>query len=299
MNINGIMAAAVLISAIAGVGSLLASRSDAADDTTVAALSGSTHFHGLAVDQNDPSRLYLATHHGLYVVAGDGSAKQVSETTDDFMGFTPHPTDPMILYASGHPKGGGNLGFITSKDGGRSWEKLSDGSGGPVDFHQMDVSRSNPNVIYGVHGGLQRSVDGGQSWHKIGAAPDKLIDLAIAGKDEDTLYAATQAGLIRSTDGGRNWLPMHPAKAASTMVHVTSDGKIYAYIIGNGLLRADEAELDWQLVNPMIDGRYLLHFAVDPKEGRNLYAVTYDPSSRNQSIVASRDGGRSWNIPGR
>ncbi len=201
-------------------------------------------------------------------------------------------------YASGHPKGGGNLGFIASKDGGRSWEKLSDGSGGPVDFHQMDVSRSNPKVIYGVHGGLQRSIDGGRSWHRIGAAPDKLIDLAIASQDEDTLYAATRAGLRRSTDGGRSWQPMHPAKAPATMVQVTPNGKIYAYVIGGGLLSADEAKLKWQLINPMIDGRYLLHFAVDSNESRNLYAVTYDPKSKKQSIIASRDDGESWKMLG-
>jgi hypothetical protein len=45
------------------------------------------------------------------------------------MGFTPHPTNPSILYASGHPAGGGNLGFIASEDGGRSWSQAKDGAG--------------------------------------------------------------------------------------------------------------------------------------------------------------------------
>jgi hypothetical protein len=65
----------------------------AAAEMTVAALARDTHFHGLAVDAGDPSRLYLATHHGLYAVDGRGVARQVSETRHDFMGFTPHPTD--------------------------------------------------------------------------------------------------------------------------------------------------------------------------------------------------------------
>src|SRR3546814_5804623 len=65
------------------------------------------------------------------------------------MGFTPHPADPEVLYASGHPAGGGNLGFIVSRDGGQSWAKLSDGAGGPDDFHQMDISKADPQVIYG------------------------------------------------------------------------------------------------------------------------------------------------------
>src|SRR3546814_2377830 len=67
-------------------------------------------FHGIAVDPCNPDRLYLATHHGFFAVGPDGVAQQVSETEDDFMGFTPHPSDPNVLYASGHPAGGGNLG---------------------------------------------------------------------------------------------------------------------------------------------------------------------------------------------
>src|SRR3546814_10407020 len=93
------------------------------------------------------------------------------------MGFTPHPADPEVLYASGHPAGGGNLGFIVSRDGGQSWAKLSDGAGGPVDFHQMDISKADPQVIYGVFVELQKSTDGGQSWSRVGPAPEAIIGL--------------------------------------------------------------------------------------------------------------------------
>ena len=112
--------------AIIAAGAFLATRSHSEASTTVEALARATHFHGIAVDPADPSRLYLATHHGLYAVEPDGSATQLSPV-QDFMGFTPHPTDPSILYASGHPAGGGNLGFISSEDGGRSWSQLAEG----------------------------------------------------------------------------------------------------------------------------------------------------------------------------
>jgi hypothetical protein len=83
----------------------LASRLDAAQPLSVADLIQQTHFHGLAVDHSDPSRLYLATHHGLYAVGQDGAATPISDNHNDYMGFTPHPSDAATLYASGHPAG--------------------------------------------------------------------------------------------------------------------------------------------------------------------------------------------------
>ena len=164
-------------------GTFLATRSHSEASTTVQALAEHTHFHGIAVDPSDPARIYLATHHGLYAVAPDGSATRLS-LVQDFMGFTPHPVDPSMLYASGHPAGGGNLGFIASEDGGRSWSQLAEGVDGPVDFHQMDVSPADPKTIYGAYAGqLQVSRDGGQTWEVVGPAPEGLIDLAASSRD--------------------------------------------------------------------------------------------------------------------
>jgi photosystem II stability/assembly factor-like uncharacterized protein len=284
--------------AVTAVLALTGQPSLAAEALNLDELARATHFHGLAVDPADPSRLYLATHHGFFVVSADGSAAEVSTVAHDFMGFTPHPADRTVLYASGHPKGGGNLGFVVSEDGGRSWRKLADGVGGPVDFHQMDISRADPKVIYGVFRDLQRSDDGGRTWRNVGPAPERLFDLAVGAAGADTLYAATESGLLRSTDGGRSWQRAHPAAAPATMVHVADGGTVYAHILGQGLLRASEAGLDWRQLNAMRDGRYLLHFAVDPTDERTLYAVAHDPASRKQALIVSRDGGATWRALG-
>jgi photosystem II stability/assembly factor-like uncharacterized protein len=281
--------------AVLAAAAFLVNRSFSAGETTVSALAEDTHFHGIAVDPRDANRLYLATHHGVFTVGPDGAARRVSESEDDFMGFTPHPADPDVLYASGHPVGGGNLGFIVSRDGGRSWSKLADGVGGPVDFHQMDVSKADPSVVYGVYGDLQKSVDGGRSWSRVGPAPEGIIGLAASSKDTDRLYAATQRGLMVSSDGGRRWRPAHEARKPATMVHVTRDGTVYAFIAGTGLIRAEEPNLDWTMLGNGFGGEYVLHLAVGAGgEQRILYAVTVDPESRAQALHVSRDGGRSW-----
>jgi photosystem II stability/assembly factor-like uncharacterized protein len=280
---------------IMAAGAFLATHSYSEASTTVQALARETHFHGIAVDSSDPDRLYLATHHGFYAVAPDGSATRLSPV-QDFMGFTPHPTDRSILYASGHPAGGGNLGFIASEDGGRSWSQLAEGAGGPVDFHQMDVSPADPKTIYGAYGGnLQISRDGGQEWQVVGPAPEGLIDLAASSKDPDTLYAATQGGLLKSQDGGRSWEDAYWLRQPATMVHVTPDGAVYAFVVGTGLIETVQPKLNWQTVSKDgFGGEYVLHFAVDPTSRSKLYAISFDPQSHEQAVLASDDAGKTW-----
>ena len=280
--------------ALAAAG-FLATRSFAAGETTVSTLAAETHFHGIAVDPRDADHLYLATHHGMFVVGPDGAARRISQTRDDFMGLSPHPADPDVLYASGHPAGGGNLGFIVSRDGGKSWSKLADGAGGPVDFHQMDVSKADPKVVYGVFGDLQRSTDGGRSWTRVGPAPEGIISLAASSKDMDRVYAATQRGLMVSSDGGRRWRPAHLLRQPATMVHGTPGGTVYAFIAGSGLVRAEEPGLGWTALGNAFGDAVVLHIAAGPVADKNtLYAVTHNPETRSQAVTVSRDGGQSW-----
>jgi len=200
---NGFRLTALLaglsLSAAVGVG--LVAR---AESVPVSELHQQTHIHGLAVDRQNPEYLLIATHHGLFRSGPDGAAERIS-VVQDFMGFTPHPSDPGTLYASGHPADGGNLGFIASTDGGANWEQVSPGEGGPVDFHQMTVSPADPTVVYGAFGSLQVSRDGGKTWSIAGPLPDRLIDLAASARDADTLYAATESGLLVSKDAGGTW----------------------------------------------------------------------------------------------
>lgn len=250
----------------------------------------STHIHGLAVDRADSGRLLIATHHGLHALRlATGIVEPVSERRDDFMGFTLHPTDATSLYASGHPERGGNLGFVASTDGGKTWTMQSPGIGGPVDFHQMDVSKADPSVIYGVHGGLQVSHDGGHNWSLVAPAPDGLIDMAASSIDPERLYAATEQGLLVSENGGRAWNPAHLLRRPVSMIEVATDGSVYAFMLGSGLLRVEEPSLNWQTLSNGFGDRYLLHFAVDPKDPASLYASTH----RNE-LLSSDDGGRTW-----
>ena len=266
-------------------------RSEAAETIAVGELARHTHIHGLAVDGKVPSRLLIATHHGLFRAGPDGTAERVSEV-QDFMGFNPHPSDPDTLFASGHPAKGGNLGFIVSSDQGKTWKQVSPGVNGPVDFHQMTVSPADPMTIYGSYGGLQISRDAGRTWKLVGLRPEKLIDLAASAGSADTLYAATEAGLLVSGDAGATWKPLLEGSAV-TLVEVTPDGTLYAFVMDRGLVRATEGSPGFETLTNDIGGGFLL-LAVDPTNPDRLFAAT----GRGR-VLASDDRGRTWTSFGR
>jgi photosystem II stability/assembly factor-like uncharacterized protein len=261
----------------------------AADGVPLSQLRQQTHLHGIAVDRSDPSALVLATHHGVWRLDGSGTARLISDNRHDYMGFTAHPADAYTFFASGHPEGGGNLGFIVSRDGGRSWQQLSEGLRGPVDFHAMDVSAADPDVVYGLYGGVQVSHDGGQSWEMRPPPPADTFALAASSVDADIVYAATRDGVMVSRDGARSWQTARYGGQPVSLVETAADGTIYAYVLGEGLVRAEEPDLDWQPLGNGFGDDIPLHLAVDPTDPQRLYVAT-----REGRVLASADGGRNW-----
>ena len=258
-------------------------------DISLEQLRGQTHVHGLAFDRSDSERLWLATHHGFYAIGADRLARRVSEETHDFMGFTPHPTDAETFFASGHPARGGNLGVVVSSDGGKHWEQRSPGADGPVDFHQLTVSEATPDVLYGAYAGqLQLSQDGGSSWQIRAQAPAGLMALAASSRDPEQLYAATQTGLLMSPDGGERWRQIHAERRPTSLV-VASQGELYTFMLGVGLVKGQEGSRDWEVVKADWGERYLLHLAVDPNDAQRL--VASDDEGR---LLLSANGGRDW-----
>ncbi|RUV28216.1 MAG: exo-alpha-sialidase [Mesorhizobium sp.] len=278
------------------VASLIAATSTGstagAEAVSVSQLKERTHIHGLAVDRENSQKLLIATHHGLFRAGSDGKAELISPV-QDFMGFTPDPSDPRSLYASGHPAGGGNLGFIASTDNGATWTQIAPGADGPVDFHQMTVSSADPQVLYGAYGGLQVSRDAGKTWSVVGLLPEKLIDLAASAKDADTIYAATEGGLSVSRNGGLIWETVVDGAPVS-LVEVTADGSVYAFVVGRGLVRSAEAALNFAPLSSGLSDRILLHLAVDPADKDRIFVA-----SHQGDILASTDGGVNWTELGR
>lgn len=255
------------------------------------AISG-THIHGIAAGMAGPDSVTLATHHGVFSVdLAAQTAVAIGTSRDDFMGFSPVPGQPGHAFASGHPESGGNLGVIRTEDGGKSWAHVSDGIGGPVDFHNFEVSRADALVLYGIShdGAVQRSGDGGATWALTGTAPDKLIDIATSATDPDQVYAATENGLFESRDAGANWQSILATDAPISTVDMGSDGRLRAVQLGQGLIDIDVMSGTSTIVAPEVPGGYLLYLSVTHADPLRLMALSPDGV-----LLLSDDGGITW-----
>ncbi len=243
-----------------------------------------SHIHAMSVDRSDPGKLFLVTHKGLFLASSDGKAVAVSESPEDFTGFIFHPSKPSVFIA-----GDKKRGVVRSDNGGKSWDVIAGNDQGRNDFRAMALSPSEPGVVYGVGEGLRVSRDGGRTWKDVGPLPAKTFAIAVSNGNANVLYAATLKALYTSRDGGKNWDYGYMILKPATMVSVTPNGKLYAFIYGVGLIVADEPKFNWKVVSTDFQDRYLLYLAVDPANPARLYAAV-DAGS----VMTSGDGGKTW-----
>jgi len=117
-------------------------------------------------------------------------------------------------------------GVWRTKDGGQTWENISDGFfGGSIGA--IAVSEYDNNVIYVGGGektvrgnvsygyGMWKTMDAGKTWEQIGLENSRHIGrIRVHPKNPDLVYAAVmgdlyksseERGVYRSKDGGKNW----------------------------------------------------------------------------------------------
>ncbi|WP_127136177.1 WD40/YVTN/BNR-like repeat-containing protein [Flagellimonas oceanensis] len=149
------------------------------------------------------------------------------------------PGEPNLYYS-----GATGGGVWRTKDGGRSWENISDGYfGGSIGA--VEVAQSDHNVIY-VGGGEQtvrgnvssgygvwKTEDAGKTWKSLGLDKGRHISrMRIHPKDYNIVYAAvmgnlykptTERGVYKSTDGGETWKKVLYANDMAGAVDLTFD----------------------------------------------------------------------------
>ena len=221
------------------------------------------HIHGIGYD-NQNQRLFVATHYGIFIWQ-DNKLFQLGENRDDFMGFSLHPTNPNLIYTSGHPAGGGNMGVMKSEDGGITFKPILAGAlRETVDFHSMAISTANPNVLYGFfQGKLYLSKNGGNNW---------------------------QNALARGL-GAEGFCFGVPCLSAGVGVDPANPKRLLAFTKKLGLSLSQDGGRTWQAKNQglkLSSQEFIFAFAFDARNPKHLFGAT------PESVFRSADGAESW-----
>ena len=158
------------------------------------------------------------------------------------------PNKPNLYYF-----GSTGGGIWKTKDGGRSWENISDGFfGGSIG--SIAVANSDENVIYVGGGektvrgnvsygyGIWKTVDAGKTWKSCGLEKGRHISrIRIHPNNPDIVYASvmgdlfkdtSERGVYKSMDGGKNWKkvlqPKEGAGAVDLLIDPTNHRVLYA-----------------------------------------------------------------------
>ena len=211
------------------------------------------------------------------------------------MGFSPHPTNPNILFSSGHPKGGGNIGFQQSNDKGETWKKISNGNpAGPADFHAMMAHPANPNHMYGWYKlRVHRSLDGGKTWEILQKQPPEVLSFAGDPTNANIVYIGTIGGLLMSTDKGESWEKTTDVIGYDVIFDIEAEptGTLLLAMRDRGVVRATmkNGRATLEDLGKLPSDDIPQHLALDPKNTEVLYAF-----GKSLTLYKSIDGGKTW-----
>ncbi len=255
------------------------------------------------------SRVLAGTDRGIYRWHGpERRWEHIESPLDAFSTYTiaQSPHDPQVMFAGTHP-----ARLYRSKDGGRTWDKLTVDLPAHCDLigetriTTILFDTIDPRLIwFGVEiGGVYRSRDAGDTWTKAsqGLVSEDIHALAVVRENgARKLFAATNRGVDVSYDDGERWTPKQldvPRPYFRAIVPRADTERILFLTNGDGppgstgrLLRSEDYGETWTDAGlPGVLNSTPWCVAVHPAEPSLVFAVT-----NLGQLFRSDDGGGSW-----
>ncbi|MCB9080306.1 MAG: hypothetical protein H6555_01175 [Lewinellaceae bacterium] len=239
------------------------------------------------------------------------------DQTQQIARIIPHPTDPNNVYVGAIGplwSTEGSRGLFHTTDGGKTWNKLTNGlpAAGTAGVTDLVMDPTNPKILYaayyerlrqpwtftsgGPNGGIYKSTDAGKSWKKLTtglpAGPTGRIGLAIYAKNPKILMALVEAeqtndlskpgsGLYRSEDGGQRWTYVNtynnrPFYYSQVRINPLNDQRVY--LLTTRFMVSDDG------------GKTLRNGSEDEEVHGDFHAMWLDPNHTNRYYLGADKG---------
>ncbi len=191
------------------------------------------------------------------------------------------PSQPYTFYM-----GSTGGGVWKTTDAGHSWQNISDAYFKVASIGAVDVSLSNPDIVY------------------VGTGSSKIRSNVSIGR-----------GMYKSTDAGKSWTFIglrDTGQIATVRTHPTNPDIVYAATLGDpfapnpdrGVFRSKDGGKTWQKVLYLADNLGAADLEMQPGNPNVLFACmwrgerkpwTIISGAREGGIYKSTDGGDTWN----
>jgi photosystem II stability/assembly factor-like uncharacterized protein len=215
------------------------------------------------------------------------------------------PSNPDVLYAAmyarlrtpwSYTSGGTSGGIFRSRDGGRTWRKLTNGLPAATGRIGLDVYRKDPRVVFALvesdeggqidsfeeksrTGGVFRSADGGDSWERLSPYTPRMFYFAqirVEPDDESRVYVLG-TDLWVSDDGGHTFR----ARGARNLhpdchdLQLSPDGNLVILGTDGGAYVSHDRAKHWDFLNNLATGEFY-NVAVDMAVPYRVYGGLQD-----------------------
>jgi len=190
------------------------------------------------------------------------------------------PSNPSLFYM-----GSTGGGVWQTTNSGESWTNISDGFFEAGSIGAIDVSLSDPNVIY---------VGTGSACPRGNVSPG--------------------VGMYKSTDAGKTWKHIGLRSAGTigrVRIHPTNPNLVYVAVLGNlfapskerGVYRSKDGGTTWEQVKFISDRTGAVDLTMDPKNPDTMIAAmwtterkpwTIESGSTEGGMFKTTDGGNTW-----
>ncbi|MEQ9404831.1 MAG: glycosyl hydrolase [Cyclobacteriaceae bacterium] len=292
-------------------------------------LKDSEHLSKIIVHPENPNVIWAASQgplwskggeRGLYKSTDGGNSWKKTLGDNEWTGVTDivmDPRDPDLMYAAtwqrhrtvaAYMGGGPESGLHRSRDGGETWEKLTNGiPKSNLGKTGLAISPFNPDVVYAVletdrkTGGVFMTSNQGTSWTKQsntvsgGTGPHYYQELYASPHHEGKLFLMNNTVKI-SDDHGKTFYNMNEEKKhvdTHAMAFRKSDPNYLLFGTDGGLYETFDLTKSWKFIPNLPLTQYYKVAVDDSAPFYNVYGGTQDNGSHGGPVRTKNEAGIS------